>query len=222
MILIRKSPMLHGIKNIEAQNKACISKLIWAVALKIESLQIKWVHERYIKGQAWWDYHPYHDTCWYWKKLCRVKEEVKWGSKANQRWIWGQTKDACYTVRSGYQWNLNSKEQSRWSKVLWSRMNIRRHTFPLRLMLKGKLPVKSRLAAYTNLSVTCQQCMIETETQEHIFYGCGTTKEVWEGVAKWTGAQLKPTWTKWLTWLIHMKSKQGLKQIMYAVVDIVV
>jgi len=42
---------------------------------------VKWVHERYIKHRAWWEYTPPHEFSWYWKKICRIKEEFKGGCK---------------------------------------------------------------------------------------------------------------------------------------------
>ena len=52
---------------------ACIAKLVWAIAQKKDTLWVKWVHERYLKGRNWWEYTPKSDTSWYWKKLQHVK-----------------------------------------------------------------------------------------------------------------------------------------------------
>jgi len=38
-----------GLRNLDAWNKASLAKLVWAVAMKKDSLWMKWVHERYIK-----------------------------------------------------------------------------------------------------------------------------------------------------------------------------
>ena len=44
-------PKTHGIlglKNLKAWNKACIAKLVWAVADKKDMLWVRWVHGRYL------------------------------------------------------------------------------------------------------------------------------------------------------------------------------
>ena len=66
-----------GIKHMDTWNKVSIVKLAWVVALKNDDLWVKCVHERHIKGKSWWDYFPYHDNCWYWKKVCKIKDVFK-------------------------------------------------------------------------------------------------------------------------------------------------
>ena len=46
-------------------NKACIAKIVWAIADKKDLLWVKWVHGRYLKGQDWWDYQASPDSSWY-------------------------------------------------------------------------------------------------------------------------------------------------------------
>ncbi|KAJ8429064.1 hypothetical protein Cgig2_031355 [Carnegiea gigantea] len=47
-----------GVKDFSAWNKACISKLVWAIAKKQDIMWVKWVHERYLKRKSWWYYTP--------------------------------------------------------------------------------------------------------------------------------------------------------------------
>ena len=54
-----------GIKDLAAWNKALIAKLVWAVAKKKDLLWVKWVHGRYLKNIAWWNYSPPLDCSWY-------------------------------------------------------------------------------------------------------------------------------------------------------------
>ena len=54
-----------GIKNLDKWNAACITKLVWAIAKKKDSLWVQWVHGRYIKGKDWWEYTPKGDLSWY-------------------------------------------------------------------------------------------------------------------------------------------------------------
>ncbi|KAJ8419248.1 hypothetical protein Cgig2_009795 [Carnegiea gigantea] len=74
-----------GIRNMEVWNKACIAKLVWAVAKKKDLLWVKW----------------------YWGKLFEVKEEVKWGCSPLQRWKWNGNLEREYNIQAGYKWYLN-------------------------------------------------------------------------------------------------------------------
>jgi len=40
--------------------------------MKKDVLWVKWVHGRYLKDKAWWNYHPPADCSWYWRKLCII------------------------------------------------------------------------------------------------------------------------------------------------------
>ena len=65
------------VKNLYLWNKACVAKLVWALAKKEDCMWIMWVHGRYIQGKEWADYTPKGDTSWYWKKLHQVKDLIK-------------------------------------------------------------------------------------------------------------------------------------------------
>ena len=45
-----------GIKNLDKWNVTRVAKLVWAISMKQDSLWVKWVHGRYIKGREWWEY----------------------------------------------------------------------------------------------------------------------------------------------------------------------
>ena len=64
--------------------------MIWAIAKKKDSLWVKWVHGRYIKGRDWWEYTPKGDSSWYWKKLNKAKDKFRGYPKDN------------YKVKEGY------------------------------------------------------------------------------------------------------------------------
>ena len=94
-----------GLKNLEAWNKAWIAKLVWEIAKKKDNLWIRWVHGKYLINKDWCDYTIMNDLCWYWSKLCMVKEEFKWGSKAQKKWYWEGNPKGEYKVKAGYEWH---------------------------------------------------------------------------------------------------------------------
>ncbi|XP_010666661.1 uncharacterized protein LOC104883796 [Beta vulgaris subsp. vulgaris] len=66
-----------GIRQVMQWNKAAMTKYVWAIASKQDSLWIKWLNNVYIKGADWWTYQAPQNSSWYWKQICKVKEEIQ-------------------------------------------------------------------------------------------------------------------------------------------------
>ena len=141
---------------------------------------MKWVHKRYLGQTLWWEYTPRHDICWYWRKIYKVKEEFKWGSRPGANWLWKGTKNGGYTVQAGYKWYMEVKDKPKWARLTWSRGSIPRHSFVSWLIMRNRLPVRERLAKYTAIPTACQFCQSDAESIEHLFYNCIGVREVWQ------------------------------------------
>ena len=50
-----------GIKNIEAWNKALLSKTLWNIQAKKDSIWVQWVHHIYMNKRSFWDYKSKHE-----------------------------------------------------------------------------------------------------------------------------------------------------------------
>ncbi|XP_021723915.1 uncharacterized protein LOC110691302 [Chenopodium quinoa] len=85
-----------GIRDCEKWNKAALGKFVWKVAMKKDSLWVKWVNSVYLHNRDWWTYSPKNSDGWAWKKICGIKEELKAG------FTQGPWKDSKYTIASGY------------------------------------------------------------------------------------------------------------------------
>ncbi|KAJ8439961.1 hypothetical protein Cgig2_013588 [Carnegiea gigantea] len=85
-----------GLKDLVAWKKAIIAKLVWFIAKRKDLLWVKWVHGRYLKSKACWDYNPSPNYSWYWTKVCFTKECFKEGCSDIQQWTWQDNKK--YTV----------------------------------------------------------------------------------------------------------------------------
>ena len=102
-----------GITECMRWNEAAIAKYVWNVTSKADNLWVKWVHEIYIKGVDWWQYKPSVDSCWYWRKICSIKDKFAAGYARNK---WIQTNGE-YTIQSGYQWLSGNGNQWPWWKI---------------------------------------------------------------------------------------------------------
>ncbi|KAJ8421323.1 hypothetical protein Cgig2_020385 [Carnegiea gigantea] len=112
----KKAPIYPGIKHdFAAWKKAIVAKLTRAVTQKKEVLWVKW------------DYTPPQDASWYWKKICRIKEEFKKGCSNPQRWDWQG--DPKYRVAQGYKWQRGRHDKVPWAKFIWARPNVPKYAF---------------------------------------------------------------------------------------------
>ncbi|GKE26316.1 putative reverse transcriptase domain-containing protein, partial [Tanacetum coccineum] len=62
-----------GIKSLETWNIALISKHIWNIINKKDSLWVKWVHLYKLKGRNFWDVPENEGSSWSWKKILRYR-----------------------------------------------------------------------------------------------------------------------------------------------------
>ena len=112
-----------------------IAKICWNVAEKEYNLWVKQVNSIFIKNEGWWEYRPSNDTCWYWKKICTIKEKFKQGVHGNC-WLKESGK---YIIRSGYKWLSGAGSEWPWSRGVWSRTTIAKHGFISWIAMHGKV-----------------------------------------------------------------------------------
>ncbi|GJU35720.1 RNA-directed DNA polymerase, eukaryota, reverse transcriptase zinc-binding domain protein, partial [Tanacetum coccineum] len=66
-----------GIKSLETWNIALISKHIWNIINKKDSLWVKWVHLYKLKGRNFWDVPEIEGSSWSWKKILRYRGKLR-------------------------------------------------------------------------------------------------------------------------------------------------
>ena len=168
-----------GIKHLDKWNIACIAKLVWDISLKKDSLWVKWVHGRYIKGREWWGYTPKGDSSWYWKKLIKVKDKFR------------DYPNNTYKVKNGYLWLLNTHNYPPKHKIPWTRLSLPRHSFTAWLLLHQKLPVLQRIGRFLpQINMECRWCHHSIETQDHLFFACHKARDIWKETLRDWGIQL--------------------------------
>ncbi|KAJ8427474.1 LOW QUALITY PROTEIN: hypothetical protein Cgig2_021884 [Carnegiea gigantea] len=86
-------------------------------------------------------------------------------------------------VTIGY-WRLEYKG---WSKVIWAKAVTPRHAFIIWMFMHQRLPVRCRLARFTNkiLDKNCAICNEAKEDFDHLFFQCKWAKEFWQHIRYW-------------------------------------
>ncbi|GFS37427.1 phytochrome and flowering time regulatory protein [Actinidia rufa] len=192
-----------GLRNPKAWNKALLSKTLWDIQSKKDSLWVQWVHQVYLKGGCFWEYKNKHSDSPLLKQIMILRDEII-GAETVER--------ASLTL---HQWAPNGKFQSRlayeffrprnakltWPKLVWHAAIIPRHSFILWLGLKDRLLTKNKLRDYIE-DQSCPLCSAQNETLNHLFFQCTFGKQIWANIKSWLGISramqsLKAT-VKWL------------------------
>lgn len=74
----------------------------------------------------------------------------------------------------------NHSPQVSWSKAIWFKEAVPRHSFTAWLAIKGRLPSKDRLRSWgINVPETCVLCNSGLETHDHLFFECPFSAGIW-------------------------------------------
>ncbi|XP_074297939.1 uncharacterized protein LOC141628740 [Silene latifolia] len=81
---------------------------------KPDRLWVQWVNHVYLKDSSWLQYNPPSDCCWYWRKICSVKDTISGGFVEGK---WCQN-SGMYTMKSCYQWLRLKRDQVDWYRAV--------------------------------------------------------------------------------------------------------
>ncbi|XP_019230934.1 PREDICTED: uncharacterized protein LOC109211810 [Nicotiana attenuata] len=101
-----------GITDIIKWNEAAIAKYIWNIAQKADNLWVKRINSVYLKEKNWWQYKCPNDACWYWKKICIIREVFAPGFNQN---LW-RNANGQYTIKEGYIWRMGERKNWPWRR----------------------------------------------------------------------------------------------------------
>uniref|UniRef100_A0A803Q7H7 Reverse transcriptase zinc-binding domain-containing protein n=1 Tax=Cannabis sativa TaxID=3483 RepID=A0A803Q7H7_CANSA len=169
-----------GFMSIHEWNKAAVIKNIWAIASKKDNLWVKWVHNVYISKESWWEYKAPTQSSWYWRKMVELKDEWKEQVDYNQF-----TAQNC-KVSEVYKVLTAADDLCHWSKQVWSRMNIPKHSFLLWLAMLDRLKTKQRLVKFQiTADAQCILCEDSEETAPHLFFCCKFSQDCLRQIKEW-------------------------------------
>ncbi|XP_019238531.1 PREDICTED: uncharacterized protein LOC109218607 [Nicotiana attenuata] len=101
----------------------------------------------------------------------------------DQGWL---QKDGKYSIKSGYIWRLGRTEKWPWSRWIWNKRNIPKHSFICWLAGHGRLLTRMRMRKMGITQDTmCTICDRAPETVEHLFFECQFSKECMKIIVNW-------------------------------------
>lgn len=177
-----------GITGCLIWNEAVVAKYVWNMAQKEDNLWVRWVDHIYIKGSDWWQYVIPKDSCWYWKKICHIRDRFIPGHNQNG-WL---KPDGKYTIASRYTWRRGEIAEWLWYRWIWGKGILPKHSFICWLSLHERFLTKERLYRMGICQEQkCQLCGEVPETVKHIYFECPFSKKCILKLLQWLGKGTK-------------------------------
>ncbi|XP_062104354.1 uncharacterized protein LOC133815539 [Humulus lupulus] len=176
-----------GFKESVLWNKINLTRYVWMIFSKQDSLWVKWVNFIYLKGVRIWDYDIHQDTSWYWKILVKVSKLL-----SETELITAVSKGKI-RLNSLYL-NFISGSPSKVLKFIWCKLSMPKHRFILWQAYHQKLLTRD-LLYHCNIPISSQSCPVcdtEMESDAHLFFNCLFSRKVLQAVEKWLGNLIWP------------------------------
>ncbi|GFY91065.1 hypothetical protein Acr_07g0012610 [Actinidia rufa] len=177
-----------GIRNSKAWNKALLSKTMWDIQAKIDTLWVQWVHQIYMKYANFWEYQIKHDDSPLIKQVIALREEIIATERSQQaeahkinQWM----ANGELNSKLAYEYFRPKAIKLQWPKVIWTNYATPKHAFIFWLAMKEKLLTKDRLHD-PGANQLCSLCRTENETAEHfhLFFQCNFVRQVWNSIKR--------------------------------------
>lgn len=175
-----------GFLNLTAWNKAILSKIIWNIYAKIDSLWIRWIHSEILNSREFWNTQTEaRDPCLF-RSLYRIRNEILGacsgdptkGKEMMEGWFKGKG------VAEAYDFFRHKRVPQFLHKTIWRSYIPPRFSVTMWFALQGRLKTVDRVK-FVDQSQLCLLCGTHDESHDHLFFSCSKTKELWSLVKNW-------------------------------------
>lgn len=66
-----------GIKSLESVNIALMTKNLWHIITRKDSLWVRWVYSYKLRGENFWNVPPKSGMTWGWRKILHLRDLVR-------------------------------------------------------------------------------------------------------------------------------------------------
>ncbi|KAJ8419423.1 hypothetical protein Cgig2_014910 [Carnegiea gigantea] len=148
-------------------------------------------------------------------------EPVGQGCTDPSRWDWQGA--PTYKLGKGYKWQLKVQRHVNWTKLVWARTVIPRHSFIAWILINHRLPTRSRLSKFQHLSTTlCPLCNAVEEDENHLFLTCHYAQTLWTSLQQWWPVPLATDINSLVHKIRRIKAAPAKNRITYAIFTAIV
>ncbi|CAH9100586.1 unnamed protein product [Cuscuta epithymum] len=210
-----------GIHNAKIWNHALLSRTLWDVHQKKDTLWVRWVNGVYLKGRNVWEFVPHARDSQLMKRLGLIRDKIRGCFNSlndmilglNARSLNGKLTSAKIYDLLRVKGNVRTPMSFIWKSYIPPKLS-----FNVWLALRNRLPTQDSLG-YLHIVNRCDLCKGGLETIPHLFFLCPFTCRVWQHIRSWMG--LKHDMTTLLSaikWIMktHKGSRMKAKAVRLA------
>lgn len=149
-----------GFRNLSAWNKALLSKTLWNIHSKAESLWIKWIHSEFIKQNNLWSVIVKTKDPPLIKAIMSIRDSLLSNALSDdaaqllQRWFNNKG------TSLAYEWFRPKAEKRLWPKFVWKSFIPPKYPITTRQAMRGRLYTRERLS-FANVDLVCPLCLFQ-------------------------------------------------------------
>ncbi|GFZ12807.1 hypothetical protein Acr_23g0011920 [Actinidia rufa] len=205
-----------GFIELHAWNLALLSKSLWNLQSKKDSLWVKWMNQVYIRRDNFWEYVPAKQDSQMVKQLADIRDKVVMEVGSNRvaldtlhKWV----SMGKFNVKAAYEFFRVKGPKVCWTKIVWHRSLMPKHSFMLWLSLKERLLTRDKLTDHIE-DTSCVLCGAPIESINHLFFQCPIVSQVWEEIKGWLGFSRALTTIKAASkWIIKEARGTGIQSV---------
>ncbi|GFS35290.1 hypothetical protein Acr_00g0038900 [Actinidia rufa] len=168
-----------GFKNLEAWNLALLSKNLWNIQAKKDTLWIRWVHQHYLQNTSIWEYTGNKRDSAMMKQMLLIRDKIfamdgSMQAVSNRMGQW--VLEGRFHSNLAYEFFRPRKEIITWPKMVWSSCIMPKHSFILWLGLKDRLLTRDKIQEFSE-DTSCPLCTNLDESVDHLFFQCNVAKQ---------------------------------------------
>ncbi|KAL2920834.1 LINE-1 retrotransposable element ORF2 protein [Bienertia sinuspersici] len=161
-------------------NKAAVSRILWDLSHKADSMWVRWMHTYYFKqGKLdWWNNLNPKNCSWALKKVLSCREVV------NQVGGWaGLEKQGKFSIHKMYKAIRPQAPKIPWRRVICNNHASPKSVFVLWMAVQNRLTTKDRLIQWNiNCDPQCMLCENDDKSLHHLFFKCEYNADAWSRV----------------------------------------
>ena len=177
-----------GLKDLRSWNSSLLSKVLWNIHNKKDSLWIKWVSNEYLISGSIWERDFRKDDSPIFKKLLAIRNSLMSEGSPGEAMniLSGWVVNGTFSTKVAYNYFRPKGRRPGWDPVIWKSNLIPKQAFILWLCARGKLLTKDRLL-FLDIDQACSLCRSAPETLTHLMFQCSVSSAVWNKIRGWLG-----------------------------------
>ncbi|KAL0411967.1 UNVERIFIED_CONTAM: hypothetical protein Slati_3786400 [Sesamum latifolium] len=193
-----------GIRHIQSWNVALLTRVLWNIHCKADTLWVKWVNEVYLRSALVWDWQPKNGDSLLIRRLADIRDKIIMAfgiSEAAVQYMadWSNAKGL--ETSKAYEYFRPKLIRQLWKAAIWKAFIPSKYSFILWLGLRGRLAARDRLA-FLQEEHSCSFCINTIESASHLFFACPFSAHVWTDIRQWLDISRRmstlPSAVKWL------------------------